>query len=58
MDLADDIRCGPKLARDLLLLAGGDAELVRKASDVCHGVESLKAYIIDARIRKMEEKDE
>lgn len=52
--LANEIRCGPSLARDLLLLAGGDANIVRKASETCHGIESLKAYIIDARISKIE----
>lgn len=52
--LAEDINCGTSLALDLLRLAGGDASLVRKASDKCVGVESLKAYIIDHRFRKVE----
>ena len=52
--LAEDINCGTSLALDLLRLAGGDASLVREASGKCVGVESLKAYIIDHRFRKVE----
>lgn len=55
IDLAADIRCGVPLARDLLTLAGGDADIVRDASDLCHGVDSMKAYIIDRRIARVEE---
>ena len=50
--LAEDLHCGMPLVRDLLALAGNDVELVRKASDSCHGIESVKAYIIDARFQK------
>lgn len=52
--LAEDIGCGILLARDLLVLAGDDVELVRKASVECRGAESMKAYIIDHRFRKVE----
>lgn len=51
-DLAADIHCGPGLARDLLTLAGEDAQLVRDASFMCDKAESMKAYIIDQRFRK------
>ncbi len=51
-DLAADIHCGPSLAHDLLTLAGGDAQLVRDASDACYKAESMKAYIIDRRFKK------
>lgn len=51
-DLAADIHCGPSLARDLLTLAGDDAQLVRDASFMCNKAESMKAYIIDKRFRK------
>jgi len=51
-DLAADIHCGPSLARDLLTMAGGDANIVRDASLVCDKAESMKAYIIDRRFRK------
>lgn len=54
-DLAADIRCGTALARDLLTLAGGDVQLVRDASERCQGVESVKAYIIDRRIGRVEQ---
>lgn len=53
-DLAADIHCGPSLARDLLTLAGGDAQLVRDASFMCDKAESMKAFIIDRRFKKIE----
>lgn len=53
-DLAADIHCGPSLARDLLTLAGGDAQLVRDASFMCSKAESMKAFIIDRRFKKIE----
>jgi hypothetical protein len=40
------------LARDLLTLAGDDAQLGRDASFMCDKAESMKAYIIDKRFRK------
>lgn len=52
--LATDIHCGQPLAHDLLMLAGGDEQLVREASDACTKVESMKAFIIDRRFRKVE----
>lgn len=55
--VATRVKCGPSLARDLLLLAGDDASLVYKASEKCHGIESVKAYIIDQRMRKLEKKN-
>jgi hypothetical protein len=51
-DLAADIHCGTGLARDLLTMAGGDAQLVRDASFMCDKAESMKAYIIDRRFKK------
>lgn len=56
--LAEDIGCGGLLARDLLVLAGDDAQLVRDASAHCIGAESMKAYIIDHRFRKIEAQSE
>lgn len=50
--LATEIHCGVGFARDLLTLAGGDAELVRVASSKCDKAEQLKAFIIDGRFRK------
>jgi hypothetical protein len=58
IDLAIDCRCGVKLARDLLRLAGDDFDLVREASHACpNGFESVKAYIIDIRISRIERHD-
>lgn len=53
-DLARDIHCGIGLARDLLTLAGGDTDLVKEASLMCNKAESMKAYIIDGRFKKVE----
>lgn len=54
-ELSQKIGCGVPLTQDLLMLAGGDEELVIRASEnTCSGVESLKAYIIDNRFRKVE----
>lgn len=53
-DLAIDIQCGPRLADELLTLAGGDANLVRDASMMCQGINAVKAYIIDRRFKKVE----
>lgn len=51
-DLAADIQCGPRLAEELLTLAGGDASLVRDASMLSQGINSVKAFIIDHRFKK------
>lgn len=51
-DLAADIQAGPRLAEELLTLAGGDASMVRNASTNCHGINAVKAYIIDRRFKK------
>lgn len=49
------IGCGMSLTRDLLILAGWDENLVIEASQAnLSGVESLKAYIIDKRFKKLE----
>lgn len=52
IDLAIDIQTGPRLADELLTLAGGDAQLVRDASDLQQGINAVKAYIIDRRFKK------
>jgi len=54
--LASDIGCGIMLAHDLLMLAGGDEQLVRKASKQGHSAESVKALIINGRIKRLEER--
>lgn len=53
-ELAVDIQCGPRLAEELLTLAGGDFNLVRDASTMCRGINAVKAYIIDRRFKKVE----
>ena len=55
VQVSRDIGCSISLARDLLVLAGGNEELVREASMATDRVESAKAYIIDARFRKSED---
>ncbi|MCR4870364.1 MAG: hypothetical protein K5859_03580 [Atopobiaceae bacterium] len=52
--LANDIGCGIRLAEDLLMLAGDDEALVREASCRNGGIGSVKAYILDKRILKIE----
>lgn len=54
-ELSNRIGCGVSLTQDLLTLAGDNEELVIRASENTRsGVESLKAYIIDNRFRKVE----
>ena len=56
-ELSQRIGCGISLTQDLLTLAGDDEELVINASENTHsGVESLKAYIIDHRFKRVEDK--
>lgn len=54
--LAEEMRCGVAFAHDLVILAGGDLDLVREASRTCDGANQMKAYIIDRRFRKIEER--
>ncbi len=53
-ELARQVRCSTGLARDLLTLAGNDKELVIEASDSASRIEAVKAYIVDARLSKIE----
>ena len=53
--IVDETGCGHGLARDLLTLAGGDADLVIEVSNHFEwGVESVKNAIIDARFHNIE----
>lgn len=55
--VSQKIHCGLALAKDLLVLAGGDEKLVIEASEhTMNGAESLKACIIDKRFSKLERK--
>ncbi len=49
--LADEIGCGIPLARDLLLLADNDIELVKHASETGRTIEGVKAIIIQTQLR-------
>ena len=53
--LAEDLHISGALARDLLTLAGGNVSLVHDASEECTGIQSVKAYIIDKRVARLEE---
>ena len=53
--LATELHCGIPLARDLMTWAGRNADLVREASSKCNSAESMKAYIIDKRVARIEE---
>lgn len=43
-----------QLAKELLMLAGGDEQLVVKCSQEANGLDHCKASIIDRRISKVE----
>lgn len=49
---AIDVSSG--LARELLILAGGDADLVIRSSNLSDGLDKCKARIIDARLTALE----
>jgi hypothetical protein len=54
-ELSDRISCGYPLARDLLILAGGDKDIVIDASEsTTEGIETVKAKIIDKRFENIE----
>lgn len=54
IELADELGMSPGLASDMLTLAGGDTDLVRKASNESMRLESMKCKIIDMRMSKIE----
>ena len=56
-EVSADIHCGYFLTRDLLVLAGGDELLVYDACNARRGIESVKAYIIDKRISKIDKSE-
>ena len=56
--LSEDIGCGIPLAYDLLLMAGGNEELVREASARCVGLGSVKTYIFCKRLDELVEEIE
>lgn len=52
--LANDFCISYSLARDLLILAGGDEDIVRQASSESDRLESVKCKIINLRMSKLE----
>lgn len=53
--LQSKLHMSPGLARDLLILAGGDIDIVCSASEESQRLDTMKARIIDKRIAKLEE---
>lgn len=52
--VVDKIGCGGRLARELLILAGGDVDLVIESAERGGQLSMTKAYILDARFDKSE----
>lgn len=55
-ELSSKLQMSPGLAKDMLILAGGDKRLVEEASDESQRLDELKATIIDMRFCKLEQK--
>lgn len=51
----DAIGVGQSVADELLILAGGDVDLVIEASRMSPGLDQCKAHIIDMRFAAIEE---
>jgi len=56
--ICDTIHVGTQVATILLTLAGGDADLVIRASKAANGLDQCKANIIDERFANLEEWEE
>lgn len=52
--VSDELDISPQLAKELLILAGGDEDLVIEASESSVNVAECKATIIDGRLKKGE----
>lgn len=52
--LSAELGMSPSLAKDILILAGGDEDIVREASSKSDRLESMKCRIIDMRMSKIE----
>lgn len=55
LDLSRDLDITAGLAHDLFILSGHDEEIVRKCSESCVGLGSLKIRILDERLSKIEQ---
>ena len=50
--VADELGITAQLAKELLILAGGDEDIVTEASDSSSNLSECKARIINARLSK------
>lgn len=57
-ELSETLLISDYLADDLLILAGGDADLVVECSNEAGSLSQLKALIIDSRFRQLERKND
>ena len=55
--VANECGCGLRVAHELLILAGGDADLVINESQHNRGLDQCKIGIIDKRFKKIEDKE-
>lgn len=58
IELSEEIRCSPGLAKDLLFMAGGDKSIVKQASADSTRLDEVKAKVLDLRISKLERKED
>lgn len=54
LDVSDELGITHQLAKELLILAGGDVDLVIKCSREANGLDHCKANIINQRMLKSE----
>lgn len=54
-ELRERIGVGISVARELLVLSGGDVDLAEKCSREATGLDQCKAAIVDARFRRLED---
>ena len=54
-ELRERIGVGVSVARELLVLSGGDVDLAEKCSHESTGLDQCKAAIVDARFKRLED---
>jgi hypothetical protein len=54
-ELQRRIGVGVSVARELLVLSGGDVDLAEKCSRESTGLDQCKAAIVDARFKRLED---
>lgn len=55
-ELRDRIGVGISVAKELLVLSGGDVDLAEECSNKSEGLDQCKAAIIDERFKRIENK--